>query len=118
VRRFLQPLTALLEGRAPQASCALKPEASSGLLQASPPYPRGGLRWYRVFLMLCPICNYVHKIVLQFYVYFFAYFNPHVVSLFLSVPLLVQVVQSYRRRVCFRYLRLIWGPLIIFLLGV
>jgi hypothetical protein len=34
----MQPLTALLEGRALQAPCALKPEVSSGLLQASLPY--------------------------------------------------------------------------------
>jgi hypothetical protein len=43
---------------------------SSGLLQASSPYPMGGLRWYRVFLMPHPIRNYVHRIVLLFYVYF------------------------------------------------
>jgi hypothetical protein len=71
VPRFLEPLTSLLEGRAPQLPRALKPEVSSGLLQASPPYTRGGLRWYRVFLMPRPIRNYVHRIVLQFYVYFY-----------------------------------------------
>jgi hypothetical protein len=48
-------LTALLEGRAPQAPRALKPETSSGLLQASSPYPRGGPWWYRVFLMPYPV---------------------------------------------------------------
>jgi hypothetical protein len=73
MNRFLQPLTTLLEGRALQALRALKPEASSGLLQASPPYPRGGLRWYHVFLLPHPVCNYVHKIVLQFYVYFYVF---------------------------------------------
>jgi hypothetical protein len=41
-----------------------------------------------------------------------------VVRCFFSVPLLIQVVQSYRIRVCLRYLRPTWGPLIIFLLGV
>jgi hypothetical protein len=73
--KFLQQLIAMLEGRAPQASRALKPEVSSGLLQASPPYPRGGLWRYRVFLMSRPVCNYVHRIVLQFYVYFLCIFN-------------------------------------------
>jgi hypothetical protein len=71
----MQPLTALLEGRAPQALRAFKPKVSSGLLQASPPYPRGSLRWYRVFLMPCPIRNYVHRIMLQFYVCFLHIFN-------------------------------------------
>jgi hypothetical protein len=72
---FLQPSTALLEGRAPQAPRALKPEVSSGLLQASPPYPRGGLRWYRMLLMSRPVHNYVHRIVLQFYAYFLRIFT-------------------------------------------
>jgi hypothetical protein len=71
--KFLQQLIALIEGRAPQASRALKPEVSSGLLQFSPPYPRGGLWRYRVFLMSRPVCNYVHRIVLQFYVYFYVF---------------------------------------------
>jgi hypothetical protein len=73
--RLLQPLTTLLEGWAPQASRALKPKASSGLLQASPSYPRGGLRWYRMFLMPRPIRNYVHRIVLQFYIYCLSIFS-------------------------------------------
>jgi hypothetical protein len=75
VPRFLQPLTALLERRALQAPRALKPEASSGLLQASLPYLRGGLRWYRVFLVPPPVRNYVHRIVLQFYVCFLCIFT-------------------------------------------
>jgi hypothetical protein len=33
--RILQPLTALLEGQAPQAPRVLEPEVSSGLLQVS-----------------------------------------------------------------------------------
>jgi hypothetical protein len=70
---FLQPLTALLEGRAPQAPRALEPKVSSGLLQASPPNPRGGHQWYHMFLLPRPVCNYVLKIVLQFYVYFYIF---------------------------------------------
>jgi hypothetical protein len=73
--RFLQLLTALLEGWAPQAPRALKPEASSGLLQTSPPYPRGGLQWYRMLHMPHPVRNYVHRIVLQFYVCFLRIFT-------------------------------------------
>jgi hypothetical protein len=53
--------------------------------------------------------------MLQFYVSFYI-FIPHVVSYFLHVSPLVRVVQSCRRWVCLRYLRLIWGPLVIFLL--
>jgi hypothetical protein len=60
-----------------------------------------------MFIMSRSVCNYVHRIVLQFYIYFFAYFYPHVVSRFLSVMLLVRVVQSYHMRVCLGYLRLI-----------
>jgi hypothetical protein len=56
VPRFLQPLIALFNGRAPRA---LKLEASVGLLQASLPYPRGGLRWYRVFLMPRPVTTHL-----------------------------------------------------------
>jgi hypothetical protein len=80
---FLQPFTTLPEGRAPLAPHALEPEASSSLLQVSPPYPRSGLWRCHVFILSHPICNYVHKIVLQFYVYF-VYFNRHVVSYFFS----------------------------------
>jgi hypothetical protein len=42
-----------------------------------------------VFIMSRPVRNYVPRIMLQFYVYFFVYFYPHVISRFLSVPLLV-----------------------------
>jgi hypothetical protein len=49
------------------------------------------------------VCNYVHRIVLQFYVYF-CVFILHVVSYFFSVSPLVRVVQSYRSWVNFRYL--------------
>jgi hypothetical protein len=79
VPRFLQPLTALFERRAPQAPRVLKPKASSGLLQASSLYPKGRLRRCHVFIMPRPVCIYVYKIVLQFYVYFCA-FIPHVAS--------------------------------------
>jgi hypothetical protein len=49
------------------------------------------------------------------------YFYPHVVSRFLSVPLLVRVVQSCHRRVCLRpatnqgFLSyfLSWGPVLL-----
>jgi hypothetical protein len=70
VPRFLQPLTTLLEGWAPQAPRVLKPEASFGLIQVSLSYPKGGLRRHHVFIMPRLVCIYVHKIVLQFYVYF------------------------------------------------
>jgi hypothetical protein len=60
----------------------------------------------------CPVCNYVHRIMLQFYVSF-CIFIPHVVSYFLPISHLVRVVQSYRRWACLRYLWLIWGHLII-----
>jgi hypothetical protein len=66
VPRFLQPLTAMLEGRAPQTPRVLKPESSSGLLQVSLPYPKGGLRNCHVFIMPHSVCIYLHKIVLQF----------------------------------------------------
>jgi hypothetical protein len=79
VPRFLQSLTALLEGRAPQAPCVLEPIASSGLLRFSLPYPKGGHRRRHVFIMPCPVCIYVHKIVLQFYIYFCAFIS-HVAS--------------------------------------
>jgi hypothetical protein len=79
VPKILQPLTTLLEGRAPQAPRVLEPEASSDLLQVSLPYLKGGFRRCHVFIMPYPVCIYVHKIVLQFYVCFCS-FTPHVVS--------------------------------------
>jgi hypothetical protein len=81
---FLQPFTALPEGWAPQALRALEPKASSGLLQVSLPYPRGGLWRCHVLILPRPICNYVHRIILQFYISF-CIFIPHVVSYFLPV---------------------------------
>jgi hypothetical protein len=48
----------------------------------------------------------------------FCMFIPHVVNYFFPVSPQVRVVQSCRRRVCLRYLRLIWGPLVIFLFRV
>jgi hypothetical protein len=113
-----QPFTVPHEGRTLEAPRILKPKVSSGLLQVSPSYPRGGLWRRHEFIMPHPVCNYVYRIVLQFYVCFFAYLNPHVVNYFFSVPLLIRVVQSYHRQVCLRYLRPTWGPLVIFLLGV
>jgi hypothetical protein len=87
VPRFLQPLTALFEGWAPQARRVLEPEVSSSLLQISLSYPKGGLWRRHVFIMPYPVCMYVHKIVLQFYVYFCAFIH-HVVSyLFPNSPL-------------------------------
>jgi hypothetical protein len=80
------------------------------------PYPRGGLWRCHMFILPCPICNYVHRIMLQFYVSF-CIFIPHMVSYFLHVSPLIRVVQSCHRRVCLRYLRLIWGPLVIFFSG-
>jgi hypothetical protein len=53
-------------GQDPEAPCVLELEASSGLLQASPPHSRGKLWKRNVFIMSRPVCNYVHKIVLQF----------------------------------------------------
>jgi hypothetical protein len=41
--------------------------------------PKGGLRRRHVFIIPLPVCIYVYKIVLQFYVCFCA-FIPHVVS--------------------------------------
>jgi hypothetical protein len=67
VPTFFQPFTALPEGQAPRV---FEPEASSGLLQVSPPYPRGRLHRSRMFIMSRLVCDYVHRIVLQFYVYF------------------------------------------------
>jgi hypothetical protein len=70
-----------------------------------------------MFIMSCPVCIYVRKIVLQFYICFCA-FIPHVVSyLFpylafssscaiLSQTGLLEVPAAYQ------------GPLVIFLLGV
>jgi hypothetical protein len=64
VPRFLQPLTALLEAQAPHAPRVIELDVSSGLLQVSLLYPKGGLRRFHVFIMPCPVCIYVHKIVL------------------------------------------------------
>jgi hypothetical protein len=47
----------------------------------------------------------------------FCIFIPHVVHYFFPVSPLVQVVQSCHRRVCLRYLQLIWGHLVIFWLS-
>jgi hypothetical protein len=77
--KFLQSLTALLKGRAPRPPRVLELEASSDLLQVSLPYPKGRLRRRHVFIMPRPVCIYVYKSVLQFYVCFCA-FIPHVVS--------------------------------------
>jgi hypothetical protein len=63
------------------------------------------------------VCNYVHRIVFQFYVCFWHVYPSCVNYLFPILPL-VRDVQSCRMWVCLRYLRLIWGPLVIFLLGV
>jgi hypothetical protein len=93
----------LAQGRAPQALRALEPKVSFGVLQVSLPYPRGGLRRCHMFILPHPIYNYVHKIILQFYVSFYI-FIPHVVSYFLHVSPLIRVVQSYRRQICLRYL--------------
>jgi hypothetical protein len=98
-----QPFTAQPEGRSLEAPCAFKPKASFGLLQVSLSHLRGGLRRLHEFVMPCPACNYVRKIVLQFYVSFYV-FIPHVVSYFFPVLSLVQVVQSCHRQVCLRYL--------------
>jgi hypothetical protein len=66
-----------------EAQHALDSEASSGLLQVSPPYPQGGLWRHHMFIMPHPVCIYTYRIVLQFYVYFCA-FIPHVVSYLFS----------------------------------
>jgi hypothetical protein len=76
-----QPFTTSPKGRALEAPHVLKPKASSGLLQVSPPHPRGGLRRRHELVMPLPICNYVHRIVLPFYVSF-CLFIPHVVNYF------------------------------------
>jgi hypothetical protein len=109
--------TAPSERRAPEASRVLEPMASSGLLQVSTPQSRGGFRMHHVLIMPRPVCNYVHRIVLQFYIAFYV-FIPHMTSYFFPVSPLVRVVQYCHRRVYLRYLRFIWGPLVIFLLGV
>jgi hypothetical protein len=70
-----------------------------------------------VFIMPRPICIYVHKITLQFYVCFTHLFLLWSVIFFPASPL-VHVVQSYHMRVGLRYLQLIGGLLVIFLLGV
>jgi hypothetical protein len=75
-------------GWAPEAPCVLEPKESSGLLRVSPPHQRGGLRRHHVFIMSHPICNYIHRIVHQFYVYFCA-LTPHVVSYFFPISPLV-----------------------------
>jgi hypothetical protein len=48
----------------------------------------------------------------------FSFLHPHMVSYFFLVSSLVRVVQSYHMQVYLRYLRLIWGLLVIFMLGV
>jgi hypothetical protein len=48
----------------------------------------------------------------------FCVFISLVVNYFSPVSPLVEVMQFYHRRICLRYLRLIWGLLVIFLLGV
>jgi hypothetical protein len=106
VPMFLQPLTALLEGRALQAPRVLELESSSGLLQVSLPYPKGGLRRRHAFIMPHAVCIYVHKIVLQFYVCFVHLSLMWSVTFFLVSPL-VRVVQSCHRRVYFRYMQFI-----------
>jgi hypothetical protein len=72
----------------PGALRVLEPEAGFSLLQASPSRSRGELRGHHVFVMPRPICNYVHRIMLQFYVSFCIFF-PHVVGCFFFVPLFV-----------------------------
>jgi hypothetical protein len=52
---------------------------------------------------LCLAMNVIMFIELYFdFMSVFMYFYPHVVSRFLSVPLLVRVVQTCHRRVCLR----------------
>jgi hypothetical protein len=68
--RFLQLFTTLPEEWAREAPRVLEPEANSDLLQVS-------LR--HMFIMPRSVCIFVHKIMLQFYVCFYA-FIPHVVS--------------------------------------
>jgi hypothetical protein len=86
----------------------LEPKASSGLLQVSLPYLKGGLWRHHVFIMPHPVCIYVHKIVLQFYFCFYAFIS-HVVSylfpclafssscVILSQAGLLEVPAAYRR---------------------
>jgi hypothetical protein len=112
-----QPFTTQPEEWALEAPLALEPKVSSGLFQVSPPHLSGKLRRCHLFIMPHPVCNYVHRIVLRFYVYFL-HIYPSYVSYFFPVSTLVWVVQSYHGWVCLRYLRLIWDPLVIFLLGV
>jgi hypothetical protein len=55
-----------------------------------------------------PVCNLIHGIVLQFYVFIYL-LTPHVVSSILpAVPSCV--VQSCSRQVRLKYLRSAWGP--------
>jgi hypothetical protein len=112
-----QPFTTQPEGRALEAPRALKSEVSFGLLQVSPPHPRGRLWRRHEFIMPRPVCNFIHIIVLQCYVSF-CVFISYVVSYFFPVSLMVRVVQYCCKWVCLRYLRPIWGPSIIFLLRV
>jgi hypothetical protein len=70
-----------------------------------------------VFIMPRPIYIYVHKIVLQFYVCFCAFIS-HVVGYLFPVSPLVRVVQSCHKQICLRYMQLMRGLLVIFLLGV
>jgi hypothetical protein len=55
------------QGRALEEPRDLEPEASYGLLQVSLPHPRGGLQRCHMFIMTRLVCNYVHRIVLQFF---------------------------------------------------
>jgi hypothetical protein len=54
---------------------------TQGELQVSPPLLRGRLWRHHNFIMPHPVCNYVHKIMLQFYISF-CVFISHMVSYF------------------------------------
>jgi hypothetical protein len=83
-----QSFTTPFEGRALEATRVLESEVSSSLFQVSPPHPRDGLRRRHVFIIPRPLCNYVHRIVLQFYVCFYI-LTSHVVRYFFPVSPLV-----------------------------
>jgi hypothetical protein len=74
-----------------EAQCVFEPEASSGLLQASPPHSRGELWRCHVFIMPHPVYAIMFIKLCFSSMSIFAYFNPYVVSYFSSSHLLFEL---------------------------